>query len=147
MGQASTPGLGMRLLGRIIDAFVVGIPMIILFAIIPGLAIGGLVYSLVTAALGFGYFVWMESTMGATIGKRLLNMQVVSTSGGNPSMEASARRNWWLLIGVLSGIPVLGLLASLVSLAVVIYIAVTINSDPNGRGWHDQMADASVVPT
>ena len=136
----------MRLLARIIDAFVVGIPMIILFAIIPGLAVGGLVYSVVTAALGFGYFVWMESTMGATVGKRVLNMKVVSTTGGNVSMEASARRNWWLLIGVVSGVPVVGLLASLVSLAIVIYIAVTISQNPNGRGWHDQMADAGVVP-
>lgn len=140
------PGLGMRLLGRIIDAFVVGIPMVILFAIIPGLSVGGIVYTILTTLVGFGYFVYLESSTGATVGKKLLNMRVVASNGQPLSMEASARRNWWLLIGVLSGIPVLGFLASLASLGVVIYIAVTISGDANNRGWHDQMADAGVVP-
>lgn len=136
----------MRFLGRLIDAFVVGIPMAILFMVIPGVGLGGLVYNLVVSVAGFAYFVYMESSTGATVGKKLLNMQVVDASGGLLSMEASARRNWWLLIGILGGIPFIGFLASLASLAVAIYIAVTISGDANNRGWHDKLADAGVVP-
>lgn len=140
------PGLGMRFLGRLIDALVVGIPAAILFAIIPGIGIGGFLYNILVSLAGFAYFVYMESSMGATVGKKLLNMRVVDDAGAPLSMEASARRNWWLLIGLLGGIPVIGFLASLASLAVVIYIAVTISGDPNNRGWHDKLANAGVVP-
>ena len=39
----------------------------------------------------------------------------------------------------------LSLLLGLASLAVVIAIAVTINSDPLKRGWHDKFANTSVT--
>lgn len=142
----STPGLGMRFLARILDGFVVGIPMAILLAILPGVTIGGLVGNALFGIAGFAYYVYMESSMGRTVGKMAINAQVTAVDGGgNLSMEASAMRNWWLLLGVFGGVPILGILTGLASLVVVIYIAVTISGDPNGRGWHDQLGKATVV--
>lgn len=135
----------MRFLARLIDGLLVFIPLAIIFAVIPGLSIGGFVYNIVGALVVFGYYVWMESNQGATLAKQWLKLRVTGESGGNVTMEQSSRRNWWLLIGILGGIPVIGVLASLASLAIVIGIAVTISSDPSNQGFHDRMANARVV--
>ncbi len=135
----------MRFLARVIDGLIIFIPLAIIFAVIPGLVIGGIVYNIVGALVMFGYYVWMESNQGATLAKQWLKLRVTGESGGNVTMEQSARRNWWLLIGILGGIPIIGLLASLAPLAIVIGIAVTISSDPSNQGFHDRMANAHVV--
>lgn len=135
----------MRFLARLIDGLIIFIPLAIIFAVIPGLAVGGVVYNIVGALVMFGYYVWMESNQGGTLAKDWLKLRVTGESGGNVTMEQSARRNWWLLLGILGGIPVISILASLASLAIVIGIAVTISSDPRNQGFHDRMANAHVV--
>lgn len=139
--------LVMRFLARIIDGLVVGVTMVIVFAILPGLSIGGPVYRLAAAVIGFGYYVWFESNQGATPGKSILKLHVGSDGGGPITMEQSARRNWWLLLGALGGVPLLGVLAGLASFIVAIAIAVTISNDPRGQGFHDRMANALVTRT
>lgn len=139
--------LVMRFLARLIDGLIVGITMVVLFAVLPGLSVGGPVYQLVAAVAGFGYFVWFESNSGATPGKSMLKLHVTSEGGGPVTIDQSARRNWWLLLGALGGVPVLGPLAGLVSLVIAIAIAVTISNDPRGQGFHDHMANAMVAPS
>jgi uncharacterized RDD family membrane protein YckC len=139
-------GLAKRFGARILDGLVVGIPVAIVFAVIPGLTVGGFLYGLVLTAAYFGYFVFLESSRGSTLGKQLLGLRVAGAAGASPvTMEASAIRNSWVLIGLLSGIPVLGILASLVSLGIVIAIAVTISSDARNQGLHDRFAGTVVL--
>jgi uncharacterized RDD family membrane protein YckC len=145
-GPAEYGGLLKRLGARIVDGLLIGITIAIVFALIPGVDTRGVLYALASTLLYYGYFVFMESSRGATLGKQLLGLRVAGPAGDSPiTPDASARRNAWMLIGLLSGIPVIGVLAGLASLAVVIAIAVTISSDPRNRGLHDKFGDTVVL--
>jgi uncharacterized RDD family membrane protein YckC len=100
----------------------------------------------VIGVAGFAYFLFLETSQGGTLGKQWLNMRVTDSASASPiSMDASVRRNWWMLLGALGGIPVIGLLASLASLVIVIIIAVTISSDARNQGWHDKLGNTLVL--
>jgi uncharacterized RDD family membrane protein YckC len=134
--DAATAGLGIRFGARLLDVLIVGIPSAIVLGLI---GVSGFAGSIVISLLWFGYFVYLESSQGATIGKKLLNLRVIGTDGAFPSMEVAAKRNIWMLFGV---IPILG---SLLSLIAVIVIAVTISSAPDNRGYHDTFAGTRVL--
>lgn len=139
-------GLGKRLLARIIDAFVVGIPLYIILMILPGVGPYGLVGNLIIGVVSFAYFVFMETSQGGTFGKQWLGMAVRDNTGGAAiSTDASVKRNAWMLLAALQGVPVLGLIAALATLVIVIVIAVTISSDPQNQGFHDKMANTFVL--
>ncbi len=93
----------------------------------------------VGAALTFGYYVYLESTRGQTVGKMALSFKVIGPDGNLPSSEVAMRRNAWLLLSI---VPFLGGLAQFV---IAIVIGVTINSDPFKRGWHDNFAGGTAV--
>ncbi len=111
----------------------------------------GLVAGMINAVLGaiiyVGYFGFMESTNGRTIGKQTMKLRVLGPNGANPTMEQAVRRNIWMGFGVLGIVPVLGtIVGGLASLTAVIMIAVGISSDPVGRqGWHDKFAGGTRV--
>lgn len=139
---------GRRLLARIIDSLIVGIPLWILLVGIARLEATGALYTIITTLAGFGYFVYFETSTGATLGKKLLNMQVVDGTGTTPiTTEGSFRRNWWMLLGLLSFVPIVGWLASIASLGIAIAIGVTISSDRQNQGFHDKMATTYVTRT
>lgn len=104
-----------------------------------GFSLTGLIASVVTAAIWVGYFVFMESSRGQTVGKMLLKLEVRGPDGGRPSMEAAFKRNAWMLLSI---IPFIGGLAQLV---VAIIIAVTINNSATNTGWHDDFAGGTSV--
>lgn len=95
--------------------------------------------NIVTTLLTYAYFVYLESTRGQTVGKMALGYKVIGPDGGLPSMEAAAKRNAYLLLGL---VPYLG---GLVQFVLLIVIAVTINSDSFKRGWHDNFAGGTAV--
>lgn len=148
MGQpagqtAATAGLGSRFAARLLDVLIVGIPAAIVFAIL-GLGMGGFGFDgwlggAIFSLLWYGYYVYFESTTGATLGKKLVNIRVVAANGAAPSTEAAAKRNVWMLLGI---VPILGGIAQLVA---VIVIAVTISSNEYNRGKHDEFADTGVM--
>jgi uncharacterized RDD family membrane protein YckC len=140
---ASTAGLGVRIGARLLDFLLIGIPVSILLSIV-GLAAGGVGVeswpaNALISLLWFGYFVWFESNSGATVGKKLLNLRVVVADGSNPSLEAAAKRNVWMLFGL---IPWVGGILSFVALIVII---VTISSNADHRGYHDTFAGTAVM--
>ena len=134
---------------RIVDGLVLLIPNLLIGAVFSdgtstgfgtsGSGAGVFVAGVISALLGFGYAVYLESTTGATIGKKVLKLKVVGLDGGNPSTEMAAKRNAWLLLSIL---PILGGIASFI---IVIVIAVTISNDPFNRGAHDNFAGGSAV--
>lgn len=143
---AATAGLGIRLVARLLDGLLVFIPASIVLAIVglpaPTMGLGGLsawTHSLVTSLLWFGYYVALESGSGQTVGKRLVNIRVVGSQGGTPTVSEAATRNVWTLFGL---VPIVGGLAQLVA---VIVIAVTIGSSPQHRGKHDEFAGTTVM--
>lgn len=112
-----------------------------------GTFLAGLVSSVVVAAIYLGYFAYLESSRGQTVGKMLLKLETRGKDGGRPTLEEAVKRNVWVALGILGVIPLIGpLLAGLAQLAAVILIAVGINGDAVGRrGWHDEFAGTQVV--
>ncbi|MEX2504302.1 MAG: RDD family protein [Egicoccus sp.] len=136
-----TADLGPRIGARLLDILIVAIPAsIVLWFIGAGVGFGdSWIGSALTSLLWFGYFVYLESSRGSTIGKQILNLKVISASGAPPSTEEAAKRNVWMLFGL---VPWIGGVASLVA---VIVIIVTISSDNHNRGYHDTFAGTAVM--
>lgn len=157
---AGRPGELMdRFLARLIDGVIIGIAYGILSSIFRGMFLNGFSYSagewflywivltLIWVPLALGYFAFMDSTRGQTLGKMVMKLQVVGPNGGNPTIEQSVRRNIIYAFQLAAIIPILGsLVAGLGALVGVIMIAVGINNDPVRRqGWHDKFAGGTTV--
>jgi uncharacterized RDD family membrane protein YckC len=140
-------GPWIRLGARIIDGLVLIIPVVLVTLPFGGFSIGNanssaksFVAGVVATLLQYAYFVIMESSRGATIGKRACGLQVGSAQEAL-TVETAAKRNAWILLGL---VPIVG---GLLELVVVIMIAVGINSDPLGQGPHDRFAGLRVSRT
>lgn len=97
-------------------------------------------------AINMGYFVYMETTRGETVGKMAMKLKVIGPTGQNPTPEESVKRNIWLAFGLAGIIPWLGIIGGLASLAAVILIAVGISQDTERRqAWHDRFAGGTRV--
>lgn len=154
-------GLGARFVARLIDGILIGIVQGILVSwLIVRTAMdssagfygaddyaAGAVSGVLSALIYVGYFAYMESSRGQTIGKMALSLHTQGPDGGKPTMEQAVRRNLWAGASVLAIVPVIGgLVGGLIELAAVIVIAVTINGDPVTRqGWHDRFAGGTRV--
>jgi uncharacterized RDD family membrane protein YckC len=154
-------GLLDRFLARLIDGILIAIVQgILVSAIIVGAIMdssggfyGGASYGasvvsgIVSAALYIGYFAYMESSRGQTLGKMVMKLHTQGPDGGNPTMEQAIRRNIWAGAAVLAIIPVVGgPLGGLLQFVAVIMIAVGINGDPVARqAWHDKFAGGTRV--
>jgi uncharacterized RDD family membrane protein YckC len=103
----------------------------------PGFAVevlGGVI----GAVLAIAYFVLLESSRGQTLGKMAMSIEVVGPDGNNPSPADALKRNAWM---ALSAIPVVG---GFIQFVAMIVIAVTIGSNKDGTGLHDQIAGTRV---
>lgn len=134
-------GLGERVLAHIVDGVFLFLPLFALWAV----ALRGidslLVQRIITNGLSVAYFVTMESRTGATLGKRLFGLSVQNQRGANPTFEQALFRNAYLGLGVIPGLA-----GSMLGLAAIVWIAVTINADTVHRqGWHDRLANATFV--
>jgi len=139
---AQPASLGPRFLARLVDGLIFFVVNIVLAVATGSSSVAGLIGSI----LYLGYYAYMESSRGQTIGKQVLKLRVHGASGGNPTMEEALRRNAWAALGILSIIPILGILTGLAELVAIIAIAVTISQDAVARrGWHDKFANTSVT--
>jgi uncharacterized RDD family membrane protein YckC len=149
-----------RFLARLIDGVILGVAYGILYAIFSSIFLRGFTYStgewllfwifvsIISTALYLGYFGYLESSRGQTVGKQVLKLKVVGPDGvSNPTMEQAVRRNIWLGFGLLNIIPFVGaILGGLAELAAIIMIAVGINGDTVRRqAWHDKFAGGTQV--
>lgn len=158
-------GLLERFLARLIDGILIGIVVaIVQLAILANMfsdttTVFGvevkdgytyafyLLSAIVQTALWFGYYVYFETTKGATLGKMALKLKVVGASGGNPTTQESFMRNVW------GGLALLGLLGAvgqtlggLAELAAVILIAVQIQTNlPSRKHFFDDLAGGTQV--
>jgi len=159
-GQPSAPGyagtqpgeLLPRFLARLIDGILVGIVAGIISAVLTAASdswlLSNLVSSVVTAAIYLGYFAFLESSRGQTLGKQVMKLRVVGPDGhSHPTMEQAVRRNIWAGLGILGVVPILGtIVGGLAQLVAVIVIAVGINSDTARRQhWFDTFAGGTQV--
>jgi len=157
MPTSTRPGeLLDRFLARFIDGVLVGIVYAVVgLALIGGLLLGtidswfvtNLVTTVVLVGLQLGYFIYLDSTRGQTVGKMLLKLRVLGPQGGLPTMEESLRRNIWIAAGLAAVVPIVGsLVGGVAQLVAVIMIAVGINGDTiNRQAWHDHFAGGTRV--
>lgn len=143
---AAYGGLLKRFGARLLDGLIVGFTLAVVFRLLPGFDPAGYVGSSLATILYFGYFVLLESSRGSTLGKQVLGLRVAGPAGDSPiTPDASARRNAWMLLALLSGFPLIGVLAGLAYVGIVVAIAVTISSDPRNQGLHDRFGGTVVL--
>ena len=140
-----------RFLARLIDGFIIGVVYVIVSQIINAVVDSFFLYFAITSVIGavifLGYFAYMESARGQTVGKQVMKLRTFGPDGSsNPTMEQAVRRNIWEGFGILGVIPIIGgMIGGLAALAAVILIAVQINSDPRRQHWFDKFAGGTQV--
>jgi uncharacterized RDD family membrane protein YckC len=157
-----------RAIAYIIDAIIVAIVVGIINSILSGIGlasatiepgtlnvsiniVGLIVSAIIGAVVSAAYFVYTWTSMRATIGMRVLGMQIGNAGDGKTlTMDQAVRR--WLIIaapGLLSQVlfvlPIIGFLLALVSLAWFIYLVYTTAKSPTKQGYHDIFAHTQVV--
>lgn len=157
-------GMGRRLLARIVDGLVVGIPLWAVFIAIGDgrydradswfdLSTSELIWTtLVSGVVTAIYEIWLLSSSGQTIGKRLAKVKVVSLTDGSIPPVTMVVQRWFLygLAGIISGLFSEGsrrgleLLSGLFGLFVLL-VFISPMFDPQRRGWHDKLASTVVV--
>jgi uncharacterized RDD family membrane protein YckC len=159
-GQAPSAGtpasMGTRLLARIIDGLIVGIPFFIIYLILAAVFIsnaevdpvtgelsggGGIVATFFLLIVVYGvlsvlYEVGLIATRGATLGKQWLGIKVVKQEDGSiPGWGPSFLR--WL-------IPLAGSLVCGIG-QLVVYLSPFFDNSGRYIGWHDAVARTQVI--
>jgi uncharacterized RDD family membrane protein YckC len=105
--------------------------------------------ALVGVGISFLYFVGLWTTNGrATLGMRLLSMQVADAMTGETLTLVAAVRRWVALGGplpLLGMIPALGGLGALLGFALSLVLLITTATDPRHQGLHDRFAGSLFV--
>ena len=152
-GQYTYAGFWVRLIARLLDSLIVGLPLAVLLGLIAvaaGAVAGtssnsgqgtqtaaGAVFSaifilfyLVAIVVGVGYWVYFWGTSGQTFGMRVLKLRLVDAATGGPIGIPRALVRWLMTI-VNSWACYLGW----------IWVAF----DPRKQGWHDKVANSVVL--
>jgi uncharacterized RDD family membrane protein YckC len=152
-------GLGRRTAARLVDLVLLGAAGLAATSLavrtLPGAAdpagmepLPALVLSVALFVLYTGYEVVLTALYGGTVGKLLLKVRITAvapepgSASGGVATVAVARRSAVLYASVLLNfVPVVGLLALLVSL----YAVVSVFTSPERRGLHDRAGGTAVV--
>lgn len=162
--QGQAAGLGERFLARLLDGLIFGVGLFLIMLVVAAIGLVGsggtgfaymsgdsygetAVVTLAQTVVWLGYYVFLETSRGQTLGKMVLKLRVVNQTGGHPTLEQSVKRNIFIALGLLGIVPILGFIGGLAQLGAVIAVAVTISSDPANRGWHDKLGDTQVLKT
>ena len=153
-----------RIIALIIDGIVL-LVMLIAVGIVLGVAglsagfaaggkfdlVASLIFSIIGLIVSAGYFIYSWTRMRATIGMRVLGMQVGNAFDGKTLTNNQAIRRWmalWgpsTLSGALGSVPGIGNIISLAVLVYLIYLLYTTAKSPTKQGFHDKYANSVVV--
>ncbi len=146
-----------RAIAYIIDAIIVFIGVVVVGIVITAVGlditafVGALVLGVIGLVVSAVYFIYTWTTMRATIGMRVLGMQVGNAVDGATLTQDQAIRRWLaisapsIVAQALQPIAVIGVLLSLISLGWFIYLVYTTAQSPTKQGWHDIFANTMVV--
>lgn len=105
--------------------------------------------ALLSTVIDLGYFVLLWTSGGrATLGMRLLKLQIGNAVDGRTLTGALAFRRWLAMgswVGMFAVFPLVGALASLAQLAWQLVLLVTTASSPTRQGLHDRAAGSAIV--
>ncbi len=119
-------------------------------AVTPGANTVGLaVIAAVSAAISAGYFIFQWSSAArATLGMRLLNLQLGDAVDGRTISRGRAARRWLALAGwaaVLGIVPQLSVPVAFVLLVWEVVLLISVVSSPAKQGLHDRVAGTAMV--
>jgi uncharacterized RDD family membrane protein YckC len=156
-----------RAIAYIIDIIIVGIVAAIVNGVLTGMGLssvtvrpdlrvdinyaGTLVQGVVGLLISAGYFIYTWTSMRATLGMRVLGMQIGNAADGKTLTTDQAIRRYLalsapsILSQVLFPLPLIGFIVGLLSLAWFIYLVYTTATSPTKQGWHDVFASTMVV--
>ena len=147
-----------RAIAYIIDAiilFVINVVVAVILVAVgitnTGLGIGSIILTIVGLAISAAYFIYTWTSMRATLGMKILGMQIGNAGDGKTLTTDQAVRRWialgapFTIAQVFSELPGLGLLISLAGLAWFIFLVYTTAKSPTKQGFHDVFANTQVV--
>jgi uncharacterized RDD family membrane protein YckC len=108
-------GIGRRLVAAVVDGIVLFVIFYLIAALTGKTTQSG--FSLTGAPaflaflVGLAYYVLLEGTVGATLGKLLLGLRVVKTDGSRTDLRASLIRNVMRIVDFLPFIYIVGMIA------------------------------------
>lgn len=154
-GQERPAELLDRFVAKLIDFVIIGVVYAII-AVVVGIAVAvgsgsswfvGVVTSVILVVLELGYFTFLESTRGQTVGKMVMKLRVLGPTGGLPTTEEALKRNIWMAISLIGIIPLIGwLIQGVAWIAALVTIALGINNDTvNRQAWHDRLGGGTRV--
>ncbi len=156
-----------RAIAYILDAILIGIINIIVFAVLAGVGlsivsgnlangfeynyVAGLILGVVGLLISAAYFIYTWTAMRGTLGMKVLGMQVGNAGDGKTlTLNQGIRR--WLAIAApsviaqaLQPLPALGPLLGLAAFAWFIFLLYTTWKSPTKQGYHDHFANSMVV--
>lgn len=156
-----------RAIAYIIDSIIVFIGIVVIGAVLAGVGlatstisatavvetnyVAAIILGLIGIAISGAYFVYTWTSMRATVGMKVLGMQIGNAGDGRTLTTDQAVRRFAavsapsVLAQVFQPIPLIGLILSLVALGWVIYLLYTTAKSPTKQGWHDVFANTQVV--
>jgi len=152
-----------RFIALIIDAIVMGVVFLVIALALAAIglsagvtatgadAVATLVFAAISIVLGAAYFIYTWTSMRASVGMRVLGMQVGNAFDGKTLTMEQATKRWIALWGpstlsqALAGLSGIGQLVSLVVLLYLIYLLYTTSKSPTKQGFHDVYANTVVV--
>ncbi len=155
------PGLvlastGRRVVAWMIDGFItsfVAYMLWTLFLIVTGVSaitdFSAVVLGVTITAVSFVYFVggW-RTTAQATVGMRLLKLQIGNAFDGRKLTLDQGTRRWIALgfpLSLFAALPVIGSVAALADVVLEIVLLVTTVRSPTKQGLHDRYANSAMV--
>jgi uncharacterized RDD family membrane protein YckC len=156
-----------RVIAYIIDAILVGIVTAVVVGILGGMGlaavtvnpdftvnvnyVGALIQGIIGLLISAAYFIYTWTSMRATIGMRVLGMQIGNAGDGKTmTMEQGIKRFIALsapgiLAQIFQPLPAIGILIAILGLGWYIYLIYTTANSPTKQGWHDVFANTQVV--
>jgi uncharacterized RDD family membrane protein YckC len=139
-GSVALGTAGGRLLARLLDGLLVGVPYAVIVLVAFGKPHGlkGIAAVLLGLVVVFAaYDVAMTASRGASVGKRIVGLVIADLSGGRPGLSNLVLRSLVLFGPVfIPGLGQLYLLCCVIS---------AVRDERLKRGWHDRAAGTVVV--
>jgi uncharacterized RDD family membrane protein YckC len=155
-----------RVIAYIIDAIIIGVINFLITIVLAAIGlnpftadlsgvtiniVGVILYAIIAFAISAAYFIYTWTRMRATIGMRVLGMQIGNAGDGQTMTTNQAGRRWFALFApfvlaqIASGFGFIGLIFSLAALGWVIYLLYTMAQSPTKQGFQDVFANTMVV--
>ena len=156
-----------RIIAYILDAILVGLFTFVVGVILAGVGLtavtvnpdlsvsvnyaGAFVQGILGLLISAAYFIYTWTRMRATLGMRVLGMQIGNAGDGATMTTNQGIRRYVALSApaiiaqVFNAIPLIGVVIGLAGLVWYIWLIYTMAQSPTKQGWHDTFANTQVV--